>query len=80
MLIIYCHRRHSIVSFGANGFDLIGVWLQVVCDILRSGGLPGKKNGHQPPLFFAADDLEYQVGLVLVPGMPISNEFSPTGL
>ncbi|RWR85878.1 HAD-superfamily hydrolase [Cinnamomum micranthum f. kanehirae] len=34
--------------------------IQVVCDILRSGGLPGKKNGHQPPLFFAADDLEYQ--------------------
>ncbi|KAA8534318.1 hypothetical protein F0562_031855 [Nyssa sinensis] len=34
--------------------------IQVLCDILTSGGLPGKKNGHQPPLFFAADDLEYQ--------------------
>ncbi|XXG74800.1 hypothetical protein AAC387_Pa07g3425 [Persea americana] len=34
--------------------------IQVVCNILRSGGFPGKKNGHQPPLFFAADDLEYQ--------------------
>ncbi|CAL9771323.1 unnamed protein product [Musa acuminata subsp. burmannicoides] len=34
--------------------------IQVLCDILRCGGLPGKENGHQPPLFFAADDLEYQ--------------------
>ncbi|XP_058083137.1 uncharacterized CDP-alcohol phosphatidyltransferase class-I family protein C22A12.08c isoform X4 [Magnolia sinica] len=35
--------------------------IQVLCDILRSGGLPGRKNGgHQPSLFFAADDLEYQ--------------------
>lgn len=35
---------------------------QVLCDILRSGGLPGQANGQQPPLYFAADDLEYQVG------------------
>ncbi|KAK9284073.1 hypothetical protein L1049_012333 [Liquidambar formosana] len=34
--------------------------IQVLCDILRSGGLPGQENGHQPPLYFAADDLEYQ--------------------
>ncbi|MQL97387.1 hypothetical protein Taro_030086 [Colocasia esculenta] len=34
--------------------------IQVLCDILRSGGLPGKENGNQPPLFFASDDLEYQ--------------------
>ncbi|KAL5569209.1 hypothetical protein UlMin_025784 [Ulmus minor] len=34
--------------------------IQVLCDILRSGGLPGKENGRQPPLYFAADDLEYQ--------------------
>ncbi|KAF8402786.1 hypothetical protein HHK36_010877 [Tetracentron sinense] len=34
--------------------------IQVLCDILRTGGLPGKVNGHQPPLYFAADDLEYQ--------------------
>eukprot|EP01018_Ginkgo_biloba_P017359 Gb_18109 [translate_table: standard] len=34
--------------------------IQVLCDVLRSGGLPGKIDGHQPPLFFAADDLEYQ--------------------
>ncbi|TXG49625.1 hypothetical protein EZV62_025500 [Acer yangbiense] len=34
--------------------------IQVLCDILRSGGLPGRASGHQPPLYFAADDLEYQ--------------------
>ncbi|XP_059455907.1 uncharacterized protein YKR070W-like [Corylus avellana] len=34
--------------------------IQVLCDILRSGGLPGHDNGQQPPLYFAADDLEYQ--------------------
>ncbi|PON64313.1 HAD-superfamily hydrolase, subfamily IIA, CECR [Trema orientale] len=34
--------------------------IQVLCDILTSGGLPGRENGHQPPLYFAADDLEYQ--------------------
>lgn len=37
--------------------------IQVICDILRSGGVPGKANGdqgQQPPLYFAADDLEYQ--------------------
>ncbi|KAM7499205.1 hypothetical protein LguiA_023619 [Lonicera macranthoides] len=34
--------------------------IQVLCDILRSGGLPGEENGRQPHLYFAADDLEYQ--------------------
>ncbi|CAI9296049.1 unnamed protein product [Lactuca saligna] len=34
--------------------------IQVLCDILRSGGLPGEKCEHQPPMYFAADDLEYQ--------------------
>ncbi|KAJ6842664.1 uncharacterized protein M6B38_297965 [Iris pallida] len=34
--------------------------IQVLCDILRSGGIPGREKGHQPPLYFAADDLEYQ--------------------
>ncbi|KAG7998679.1 hypothetical protein I3843_01G269800 [Carya illinoinensis] len=34
--------------------------IQVLCDILSSGGLPGDENGQQPPLYFAADDLEYQ--------------------
>ncbi|KAF7152035.1 hypothetical protein RHSIM_Rhsim01G0222900 [Rhododendron simsii] len=34
--------------------------IQVLCDILRTGGLPGSKIAHQPPLYFASDDLEYQ--------------------
>ncbi|KAL2555492.1 hydrolase family protein/HAD-superfamily protein [Forsythia ovata] len=34
--------------------------IQVLCDILTSGGLPGEKHGCQPPLYFAADDLQYQ--------------------
>ncbi|XP_075634367.1 mitochondrial hydrolase YKR070W isoform X1 [Castanea sativa] len=34
--------------------------IQVLCDILRSGGLPRKEIGHQPPLYFAHDDLKYQ--------------------
>ncbi|XP_012447855.1 uncharacterized protein YKR070W [Gossypium raimondii] len=34
--------------------------IQVLCDVLRSGGLPGRANNNQPPLYFAADDLEYQ--------------------
>ncbi|XP_056168920.1 uncharacterized protein YKR070W-like isoform X2 [Syzygium oleosum] len=39
--------------------------IQVLCDILRSGGLPGQSGGHQPPLYFAADDLEYQAAFPL---------------
>ncbi|OMO81061.1 HAD-superfamily hydrolase, subfamily IIA, CECR5 [Corchorus olitorius] len=34
--------------------------IQVLCDVLRSGNLPGDANRSQPPLYFAADDLEYQ--------------------
>ncbi|KAJ0978189.1 hypothetical protein J5N97_013663 [Dioscorea zingiberensis] len=34
--------------------------IQVLCDILGFGGLPAKGRGHQPALFFASDDLEYQ--------------------
>lgn len=36
--------------------------VQVLCDILRTGGLPGGEIGRQPDLYFANDDLEYQVG------------------
>ncbi|KAL5833033.1 hypothetical protein ACOSQ3_016707 [Xanthoceras sorbifolium] len=38
--------------------------IQVLCDILRTGGLPGREIGHQPQLYFANDDLEYQVGFL----------------
>ncbi|EEF32142.1 uncharacterized protein YKR070W isoform X2 [Ricinus communis] len=34
--------------------------IQVLCDILRTGGLPGREIGHQPHLYFASDDLAYQ--------------------
>ncbi|XP_052190540.1 uncharacterized protein YKR070W isoform X2 [Diospyros lotus] len=34
--------------------------IQVLCDILRTGGLPGREIAHQPPLYFAHDDLAYQ--------------------
>lgn len=34
--------------------------IQVLCDVLRSGGFPGKRSACQPPIFFAADDFEYQ--------------------
>lgn len=40
---------------------MIYSFTQVLCDILKTGGLPGKEKGHQPPLYFASDDLEYQV-------------------
>uniref|UniRef100_A0A2P2JFH2 Uncharacterized protein n=2 Tax=Rhizophora mucronata TaxID=61149 RepID=A0A2P2JFH2_RHIMU len=34
--------------------------IQVLCDILRTGGLPGKEIGDQPHLYFANNDLAYQ--------------------
>lgn len=34
--------------------------IQVLCDILKTGGLPGRNVGMQPHLYFANDDLEYQ--------------------
>lgn len=38
--------------------------IQVLCDILRAGGLPGGEPGCQPHLYFAHDDLKYQIGCV----------------
>ncbi|KMZ71209.1 Phosphatidyl synthase [Zostera marina] len=34
--------------------------IQVLCDILFTGGLPGSEKGQQPPIYFANDDFEYQ--------------------
>ncbi|CAI9778807.1 unnamed protein product [Fraxinus pennsylvanica] len=34
--------------------------IQVLCDILSTGGLPGREIASQPPLYFANDDLSYQ--------------------
>lgn len=36
--------------------------IQVLCDTLRTGGLPASEEGPLPPLYFAYDDLKYQVG------------------
>ncbi|KAK3012463.1 hypothetical protein RJ639_007974, partial [Escallonia herrerae] len=40
--------------------------IQVLCDILRTGGLPGREISYQPPLYFAHDDLAYQVGFISI--------------
>lgn len=54
MTTIHCHLLCHCLKYESC--------MQVLCDILRSGGLPGEENGGQPSLFFAADDLEYPVG------------------
>ncbi|XP_060174479.1 mitochondrial hydrolase YKR070W isoform X2 [Lycium barbarum] len=54
-----CLQRVQAVFVVSDSVD----WsrdIQVLCDILRTGGLPGKEIAHQPPLFFANDDLAYQ--------------------
>lgn len=40
--------------------------IQVLCDILRTGGLPGREIAQKPSLYFANDDLEYQVGCISI--------------
>lgn len=66
----YAHREslssYNVLSDSVKGTFIVsdpvdwGRDIQVLCDILRSGGVPGRGKGHQPPLYFAADDLEYQ--------------------
>lgn len=62
----YSHNKYDVLSERVKGAFVVsdpidwGRDIQVLCDILRYGGLPGKDIGHQPPLYFAADDLEYQ--------------------
>nr|GLL36223.1 uncharacterized protein YKR070W-like [Ipomoea trifida] len=54
-----CSERVQAVFVVSDSID----WsrdIQVLCDILRTGGLPGREIAHQPPLFFANDDLAYQ--------------------
>lgn len=46
---------------GTSGLNVNSI-LQVLCDILFTGGLPGSEKGQQPPIYFANDDFEYQVG------------------
>uniref|UniRef100_A0A803LCW2 Uncharacterized protein n=1 Tax=Chenopodium quinoa TaxID=63459 RepID=A0A803LCW2_CHEQI len=54
-----CSQRVQAVFVVSDSVD----WsrdVQVLCDILRTGGLPGEEIGTQPPLYFAHDDLKYQ--------------------
>ncbi|CAL1403618.1 unnamed protein product [Linum trigynum] len=54
-----CSQRVQAVFVVSDSID----WsrdIQVLCDILRTGGLPGREIGHQPQLYFAHDDLAYQ--------------------
>ncbi|KAK4375988.1 hypothetical protein RND71_006665 [Anisodus tanguticus] len=54
-----CSQRVQAVFVVSDSVD----WsrdIQVLCDILRTGGLAGKEISHKPPLFFASDDLAYQ--------------------
>ncbi|XP_010685933.2 uncharacterized protein YKR070W [Beta vulgaris subsp. vulgaris] len=54
-----CSKRVQAVFVVSDSVD----WsrdVQVLCDILRTGGLPGGEFGSQPPLYFAHDDLKYQ--------------------
>ncbi|KAF8718670.1 hypothetical protein HU200_024970 [Digitaria exilis] len=60
------HPSYDVYSERVKGVFVVsdpvdwGRDLQVLCDILSTGGLPGTEKGDQPPLYFAADDLEYQ--------------------
>ncbi|KAJ1698972.1 hypothetical protein LUZ63_007484 [Rhynchospora breviuscula] len=60
------HPSYDVYSDRVKGVFVISDpvdWsrdIQVLCDILRTGGLPGKEKREQPALYFASDDLEYQ--------------------
>ncbi|KAL0926242.1 hypothetical protein M5K25_002456 [Dendrobium thyrsiflorum] len=60
------YSRYNVDSDAVKGTFIVsdpvdwGRDIQVLCDILSCGGLPGKAKGHQPALYFASDDLEYQ--------------------
>ncbi|KAL2508535.1 hydrolase family protein/HAD-superfamily protein [Forsythia ovata] len=54
-----CSQRVKAVFIVSDSVD----WsrdIQVLCDILSTGGLPGREIGSQPPLYLANDDLSYQ--------------------
>ncbi|KAL6203133.1 hypothetical protein ACLB2K_026836 [Fragaria x ananassa] len=54
------HRERIQAAFILSDPVDWGRDIQVLCDILRTGGLPGREIGHQPQLYFAHDDLAYQ--------------------
>ncbi|PIN00707.1 putative phosphatase [Handroanthus impetiginosus] len=54
-----CSQRVKAVFIVSDSVD----WsrdIQVLCDIMSTGGLPGTEISRQPPLYFANDDLSYQ--------------------
>ncbi|KAL2486615.1 hydrolase family protein/HAD-superfamily protein [Abeliophyllum distichum] len=54
-----CSQRVKAVFIVSDSVD----WsrdIQVLCDILSTGGLPGREIASQPPLYLANDDLSYQ--------------------
>lgn len=50
------------MASSTNARNFFSLLWQVLCDVLSSGGLPGKINtkNPQPSLYFAADDFQYQ--------------------
>jgi hypothetical protein len=54
---------------------MFSLYVKVLCDILSTGGLPGNGKGDQPSLYFAADDLEYQVCGVPVYHVSVQREY-----
>ncbi|KAK9123773.1 hypothetical protein Sjap_013375 [Stephania japonica] len=67
-----CSQSGGLVSFKLDDYSILDdsfselkkynmFFILVLCDILRTGGLPGTGTEHQPPLYFASDDLLYQV-------------------
>ncbi|GER51126.1 Cat eye syndrome critical region protein 5 [Striga asiatica] len=54
-----CFQRVQAVFIVSDSVD----WsrdIQVLCDVLSTGGLPGREIARQPQLYFANDDLSYQ--------------------
>ncbi|XP_041992132.1 uncharacterized protein YKR070W-like [Salvia splendens] len=54
-----CSEKVQAVFIVSDSID----WsrdIQVLCDILSTGGLPGREISSQPPVYFANDDLSYQ--------------------
>ncbi|KAK6163250.1 hypothetical protein DH2020_000114 [Rehmannia glutinosa] len=55
-----CALTFSVFIHEAPKSEVDRSKFQVLCDILSTGGLPGKEISSQPPLYFANDDLLYQ--------------------
>ncbi|KAK4385846.1 putative CDP-alcohol phosphatidyltransferase class-I family protein C22A12.08c [Sesamum angolense] len=60
LLKISLVKSKTIIASGVAITAIQSYIVKWLCDILTSGGVPGEENGQQPPLYFAADDLQYQ--------------------